>query len=186
MMTWFLRRMPVPLCDLRPDWHGDRDSESVTFDSGSLSQAGSLGYADHVLDVYDHHLRLRVENPSPSKLRVPAQKMVGPILTSIPKSLVKYFPRAAYRCNTACYPFWGSVPIRSFSSVIPGIITKRGIRNMCAGADYHRPGRMELSSAFGSIVKVFTVAASPNWFMPWQTKQQRETTGSGFIIDGRR
>ena len=68
MMTWFLRRMPVPLCDLSPGpgagRHGDRDSESVTFDSGSLSQAGSLGYADHVLNVHDHHLRLRVENPS--------------------------------------------------------------------------------------------------------------------------
>lgn len=39
---------------------------------------------------------------------------------------------------------------------------------------------------FESIIKVYTVAASPNWFMPWQTKQQRESTGSGFIISGNR
>lgn len=37
-----------------------------------------------------------------------------------------------------------------------------------------------------SIIKVYTVAASPNWFMPWQTKQQRESTGSGFIVEGNR
>ena len=30
------------------------------------------------------------------------------------------------------------------------------------------------------------MAASPNWFMPWQTKQQRESTGSGFIVEGKR
>ena len=40
--------------------------------------------------------------------------------------------------------------------------------------------------SFDSIIKVYTVAASPNWFMPWQTKQQRESTGSGFIIEGNR
>ena len=33
---------------------------------------------------------------------------------------------------------------------------------------------------------MYTVAASPNWFMPWQTKQQRESTGSGFIVEGNR
>mmetsp|Transcript_924 Transcript_924/g.2898 ORF Transcript_924/g.2898 Transcript_924/m.2898 type:complete len:538 (+) Transcript_924:178-1791(+) len=45
---------------------------------------------------------------------------------------------------------------------------------------------VDLSMTFNSIIKVYTVAASPNWFMPWQTKQQRESTGSGFIIEGRR
>ena len=80
-----------------------------------------------------------------------------------------------------CYPFWGTVPARPTTTT-----SNISSRSLCIGSDHHRPGRMELSSAFGSIVKVFTVAASPNWFMPWQTKQQRETTGSGFIIDGRR
>ncbi|EGC34675.1 hypothetical protein DICPUDRAFT_153086 [Dictyostelium purpureum] len=36
------------------------------------------------------------------------------------------------------------------------------------------------------IVKVFSVLTSPNHFIPWQMKPQREVTGSGFIISGRR
>jgi hypothetical protein len=30
-----------------------------------------------------------------------------------------------------------------------------------------------------SVVKVFTVSSSPNYFLPWQNKPQREITGSG-------
>jgi len=33
-----------------------------------------------------------------------------------------------------------------------------------------------------SIVKVFTVHSSPNYFMPWQNKPQRETSGSGVVM----
>ncbi|XP_042419113.1 protease Do-like 10, mitochondrial isoform X1 [Zingiber officinale] len=36
-----------------------------------------------------------------------------------------------------------------------------------------------------SVVKVFTVSSSPNFFMPWQRKVQREIFGSGFAIPGR-
>ena len=34
-----------------------------------------------------------------------------------------------------------------------------------------------------SIVKVFTVHSSPNYFMPWQNKPQRETSGSGVVVE---
>ncbi|XP_010277816.1 PREDICTED: protease Do-like 10, mitochondrial [Nelumbo nucifera] len=37
-----------------------------------------------------------------------------------------------------------------------------------------------------SVVKIFTVTSSPNYFLPWQNKSQRETMGSGFVISGRR
>ncbi|RZC47913.1 hypothetical protein C5167_040850 [Papaver somniferum] len=40
--------------------------------------------------------------------------------------------------------------------------------------------------ALDSVVKIFTVASSPNYFLPWQNKSQRETMGSGFVIEGRR
>ncbi|CAK9137755.1 unnamed protein product [Ilex paraguariensis] len=40
--------------------------------------------------------------------------------------------------------------------------------------------------ALDSVVKIFTVSSSPNYFLPWQNKSQRETTGSGFIIPGKR
>uniref|UniRef100_A0A7N0R8U0 Protease Do-like 10, mitochondrial n=1 Tax=Kalanchoe fedtschenkoi TaxID=63787 RepID=A0A7N0R8U0_KALFE len=40
--------------------------------------------------------------------------------------------------------------------------------------------------ALDSVVKIFTVSSSPNYFLPWQNKSQREVMGSGFVINGRR
>lgn len=36
--------------------------------------------------------------------------------------------------------------------------------------------------ALDSVVKIFTVASSPNYFLPWQNKSQRETMGSGSLL----
>ncbi|MCO5548496.1 hypothetical protein L7F22_001956 [Adiantum nelumboides] len=36
--------------------------------------------------------------------------------------------------------------------------------------------------ALDSVVKVFTVSSSPNYFLPWQNKPQREITGSGMTV----
>lgn len=33
--------------------------------------------------------------------------------------------------------------------------------------------------ALDSVVKIFTVASSPSYFLPWQNKSQRESMGSG-------
>ncbi|CAI5469488.1 unnamed protein product [Closterium sp. Yama58-4] len=41
-------------------------------------------------------------------------------------------------------------------------------------------------AALDSVVKVFAVASSPNYWLPWQSKPQREVTGSGFVVSGRR
>ncbi|KAI4324394.1 hypothetical protein L6164_023936 [Bauhinia variegata] len=38
--------------------------------------------------------------------------------------------------------------------------------------------------ALDSVVKIFTVSCSPNYFLPWQNKSQREKIGSGFVIHG--
>ncbi|KAK9293355.1 hypothetical protein L1049_021347 [Liquidambar formosana] len=40
--------------------------------------------------------------------------------------------------------------------------------------------------ALDSVVKIFTVSSSPNYFLPWQNKSQRETMGSGFVVPGKR
>lgn len=40
--------------------------------------------------------------------------------------------------------------------------------------------------ALDSVVKIFTVSTSPNYFLPWQNKSQRESMGSGFVISGRK
>jgi len=36
------------------------------------------------------------------------------------------------------------------------------------------------------IVKVYTVSSTPNYLQPWMNKPQKEATGSGFAISGRR
>ena len=41
---------------------------------------------------------------------------------------------------------------------------------------------MLLSTFRSQTSQVFTVHSSPNYFMPWQNKPQRESTGSGAII----
>ncbi|XP_057470887.1 protease Do-like 10, mitochondrial isoform X1 [Actinidia eriantha] len=40
--------------------------------------------------------------------------------------------------------------------------------------------------ALQSVVKIFVVLCSPNYFHPWQNKYQIQTHGSGFIITGKR
>ncbi|OGV33313.1 MAG: hypothetical protein A2020_08475 [Lentisphaerae bacterium GWF2_45_14] len=42
------------------------------------------------------------------------------------------------------------------------------------------------SKNMGSIVKVFSVYSSPNYYQPWQNFQQRIKTGSGCVISGNR
>jgi len=37
--------------------------------------------------------------------------------------------------------------------------------------------------ALDSVVKIFTVTSSPSYFLPWQNKSQRETMGSGYILN---
>ncbi|XP_038703018.1 protease Do-like 10, mitochondrial isoform X2 [Tripterygium wilfordii] len=49
-------------------------------------------------------------------------------------------------------------------------------------ADEH----LSIEVALDSVVKIFTVSSSPNYFLPWQNKSQRESMGSGFVIPGRR
>ena len=53
------------------------------------------------------------------------------------------------------------------------------IRPMCSTAAPPAAKARGLSeAALQSIVKVFTVHSSPNYFMPWQNKPQRESTGA--------
>ncbi|OMO52713.1 Peptidase S1 [Corchorus olitorius] len=45
---------------------------------------------------------------------------------------------------------------------------------------------LAIDLALDSVVKIFTVTSSPNYFLPWQNKSQRETMGSGFVIPGKK
>ncbi|KAG7650670.1 PDZ superfamily [Arabidopsis thaliana x Arabidopsis arenosa] len=40
--------------------------------------------------------------------------------------------------------------------------------------------------ALNSVVKVFTVSSKPRLFQPWQITMQSESTGSGFVISGKK
>lgn len=41
---------------------------------------------------------------------------------------------------------------------------------------------LAIELALDSVVKIFTVSCSPNYFLPWQNKSQRETMGSGQFV----
>jgi len=43
-----------------------------------------------------------------------------------------------------------------------------------------------LQTGFASVVKVFAWTTEPHFSQPWQMRRQRQGTGSGFIISGRR
>lgn len=43
-----------------------------------------------------------------------------------------------------------------------------------------------LQAGFASVVKVFAWTTEPHFSQPWQMRRQRQGTGSGFIIEGRR
>ncbi|XP_072966078.1 protease Do-like 10, mitochondrial [Typha angustifolia] len=50
----------------------------------------------------------------------------------------------------------------------------------------HTDAYAAIELALDSVVKIFTVSSSPNYFLPWQNKSQRESMGSGFVLPGRR
>jgi len=53
--------------------------------------------------------------------------------------------------------------------------TRQQQKKMMTDADAY--SAIEL--ALDSVVKIFTVSSSPNYFLPWQNKSQRESMGSG-------
>ncbi|ONK73025.1 uncharacterized protein A4U43_C04F26320 [Asparagus officinalis] len=50
----------------------------------------------------------------------------------------------------------------------------------------HTDAYAAIELALDSVVKIFTVSSSPNYFLPWQNKSQRDSMGSGFVLSGRR
>ncbi|KAI4342856.1 hypothetical protein MLD38_027424 [Melastoma candidum] len=67
---------------------------------------------------------------------------------------------------------------------VEGGVEEAAVGTISLGREDHAYSAIE--TALDSVVKVFTVSSSPNYFLPWQNKNQRETMGSGFVISGRR
>jgi hypothetical protein len=61
------------------------------------------------------------------------------------------------------------------------IFSRRGVASSAACENASMED-LEDRDMLQSIVKVFTVHSSPNYFMPWQNKPQRETSGSGVVV----
>ncbi|KAF8402428.1 hypothetical protein HHK36_013386 [Tetracentron sinense] len=86
-----------------------------------------------------------------------------------------------------------SAPLFSISSFHSTSVVKN-VNNINANISYpvsddeppHTNAYAAIELALDSVVKIFTVSSSPNYFLPWQNKPQRETMGSGFVITGKR
>jgi hypothetical protein len=61
---------------------------------------------------------------------------------------------------------------------LPRVRTRQQQKKMTTDADAY--SAIEL--ALDSVVKIFTVSSSPNYFLPWQNKSQRESMGSGIPL----
>ncbi|KZV44384.1 protease Do-like 10, mitochondrial-like [Dorcoceras hygrometricum] len=119
----------------------------------------------------------------------PGSSSRDPIRSMFAGSVISNFSRSSIKLHSTC-----SIS----NSTIAGyaaVSSTTGIENReSEEAKNHVPmqyGEMpeEFSAielALDSVVKIFTVASSPSYFLPWQNKSQRETLGSGFVIRGRR
>lgn len=85
------------------------------------------------------------------------------------------FPGSVCQCSTSTVdPVLGS-SIELGGSVVPLIVEEGG--DVVSYRQTSAYSAIEL--ALDSVVKIFTVSSSPNYFLPWQNKSQRETYGSG-------
>lgn len=99
--------------------------------------------------------------------------------------------------------FSSSFSITSFRSICTATLTHRAVsenaippysNKVVEEEDSASPPRYTTTTdaysaielALDSVVKIFTVSSSPNYFLPWQNKSQRESMGSGFVIPGKR
>ncbi|CAA6663893.1 unnamed protein product [Spirodela intermedia] len=92
------------------------------------------------------------------------------------------FPGSVCRCFTSTVDRVRESSIELGGSVAPLIVEEEG--EVVSYRQTSAYSAIEL--ALNSVVKIFTVSSSPNYFLPWQNKSQRETFGSGFVIPGRR
>ncbi|OEL29975.1 Protease Do-like 10, mitochondrial [Dichanthelium oligosanthes] len=129
--------------------------------------------------------RVLLHPPAP----LPSAKPPLPPLRTLTRALLPHLA-AAHRFSTAS--FSSSAPSRlgecGGARGAPAIPEEVEGEEEDAGAlvrhDTDAYAAVEL--ALDSVVKVFTVSSSPNYFLPWQNKAQRESMGSGFVIPGRR
>lgn len=133
----------------------------------------------------------------------------GPLCNTIAKNkplitLSEYFSTPLTRTSVVNNAvFSSSFSITSFRSICTATLTHRAVsenaippysNKVVEEEDSASPPRYTTTTdaysaielALDSVVKIFTVSSSPNYFLPWQNKSQRESMGSGFVIPGKR
>jgi len=94
-------------------------------------------------------------------------------------ALAGFAPPRAHVSRLARAPPFSADPPRAPPTLRRSLARSAGVPAAAAAAAAHEADDRDLLQ---SIVKVFTVHSSPNYFMPWQNKPQRETSGSGVVV----
>ena len=90
-----------------------------------------------------------------------------------------FAPPRAHVSRLARAPPVSAGPPRAPPTLRRSLARSAGVPAAAAAAAAHEADDRDLLQ---SIVKVFTVHSSPNYFMPWQNKPQRESSGSGVVV----
>ncbi|GJP31178.1 hypothetical protein CLOM_g9838 [Closterium sp. NIES-68] len=109
------------------------------------------------------------------------------VVSGLATHVSRTFPRTCLSEPVGTSSFGSSTVTRCFSAAADGEAGG-------AGSSHHTHphnqgivgGPDDREVALDSVVKLFAVASSPNYWLPWQSKPQREVTGSGFVVSGRR
>nr|XP_043632535.1 protease Do-like 10, mitochondrial [Erigeron canadensis] len=144
--------------------------------SGALRHAASSSY---------HHVRRRATtfNHPPPLLRHynTTSRNISNIRTC--SSCLQSF-LSSYNNVNQCRPITTTAATTTTSPAIAAVEPLNYGRTTAIADTIDAYSAIEL--ALDSVVKVFTVSSSPNYFLPWQNKSQRESMGSGFVISGKR
>eukprot|EP01135_Chromosphaera_perkinsii_P004605 Nk52_evm5s291 gene=Nk52_evmTU5s291 len=124
--------------------------------------------------------------------------------------LSQWIPRFLFSCSRAATKSCGNIK----ETIIRGVEEDSGVVASCGnlrttssdginedyqgsdvlgneseGIDSCVPGskdRKAIENTLNSVVKIYTVAVHPNFQQPWSVKSQKESSGSGFAIEGQR
>ena len=102
------------------------------------------------------------------------------------RGLRRLQPRQRLR---ACAPLLRPQPCCGHRSSSSSAAAADGEEGTAFAVDEHFPPELAGFSSqeqYRAVVKVFNVHSTPNYLMPWTNKPHRDSTGSGFCIEGRR
>lgn len=133
-----------------------------------------LGSSSSCNGAFHHHLYYRTASSFRLKFNSPRNHHVLPLRVPEICSSFDYinnYQSLAFYCTTPTTSGDNVTSQCSYENLVEAEVPalSKGLAEAYAAIDL----------ALDSVVKIFTVASSPNYFLPWQNKSQRETMGSG-------